>query len=133
MPVLSPLLPDQDALVPSTQAGTYYIMVYVRDLPSGTPSQNITLLAEATAFLNREHDTGYRWRRRQGNRYTNGAGFRDTTRVFLRIAPDTLVEGKVVEFLNTMELKIRWDLSSVPLGTYDIVAENLDTPQQQSF
>jgi hypothetical protein len=122
---LVPFASDQETLVPSTQAGTYYVLVYVNSLPEGVASQNITLLARSLPFsiASITPDTGG-----TGGRVTctlTGAGFRDTTRVFLRTAPDTLLKGSVVEFLNTMELKIRWDLRDVPPGTYDVIAQNI--------
>ena len=119
-----PFTANQDILVPSTQAGTYYIMVYVRDLPSGVDSQNITLLVEPMFFSisSITPDAGG-----AGGRVTctlTGAGFRVTTQVFLRLDDGSLLESKVVEFVNTMELRVRWDLSDIPLGLYDVVAIN---------
>jgi len=120
-----PFTTNQDVLVPSTEAGTYYIMVYVRDLPSGVDLQNITLLIEPMTFSisGITPDAGG-----SGGRVTcmlTGAGFRDTTQVFLRLSDGSLLEGKVVEFVNTMELRVRWDLSDIQLGTYDIIAEQV--------
>jgi subtilase family serine protease len=122
-----PFTANQNVLVPSTEAGTYYIMVYVRDLPSDVDSQTITLLIEPMSFSisGITPDTGG-----SGGRVTcmlTGAGFRETTRVFLRVSDDSLLEGKVVEFVNTMELRVRWNLSDAPLGSYDIFAQNIDT------
>ncbi|MBZ0108078.1 MAG: FG-GAP-like repeat-containing protein [Candidatus Scalindua rubra] len=128
-----PFAANQETLIPSTQAGTYYIMVYARDLPDGVDSQNISLLAEAMSFSisGITPDAGG-----VGGRVTctlTGAGFRDTTKVFLRISSEELLEGKVVEFINTMELRVRWDLSDVALGTYDIVAKNVDESIAESL
>ncbi|MDA3787937.1 MAG: PKD domain-containing protein, partial [Desulfobacula sp.] len=128
-----PFTASQDVLVPSTQAGTYYIMIYARDLPSEVDSQNITLLIEPLSFsiTGITPDVGG-----AGGRVTctlTGAGFRETTQVFLRLSDDSLLEGKVVEFVNTMELKIRWDLSGVALGTYDIIVESDHSIQESLF
>ena len=119
-----PFSSSQEALVPSTEAGTYYIMMLARDLPSGVISQDFTLLIEPMSFSisGITPDVGG-----AGGRVTCtliGAGFRDTTQVFLRQADDSLLEGTVVEFVSTMQLRVRWNLDEVALGTYDLVVVN---------
>ncbi|MCP4110165.1 MAG: hypothetical protein GY749_32355 [Desulfobacteraceae bacterium] len=121
-----PFEAGQEVLVPSTQAGTYYVLVMARELPNGVGLENVSLLAEPMVFsiAGITPDRGG-----SGGRVTctvSGAGFRDTTKVFLRGADDSMLEGKFVEFVNTMLMKVRWDLDGVDLGEYDVVAENAD-------
>jgi len=121
-----PFESDQEIMVPTTKAGRYYLLVVARDLPQGIDSEEITLSDELMSFSLTRITPAVGG---AGGRVTctlNGAGFRETTKAFLRKADGSLLEGKVVEFVSTMQMKVRWDLTDVALGTYDVVVKNAD-------
>jgi len=121
-----PFKAGQEIMVPSTKAGQYYVLVVARDLPQGVSSENITLTTQPMSFSVSGITPAAGG---AGGRVTctlNGAGFRDTTKAFLKTSTGALIEGKVVEFVNTMQMKVRWDLKDVALGAYDVVVKNAD-------
>lgn len=122
----APFSSNQQVVVPSTQSGSYYLLVLARSLPGGIASEAYSLIAEALSFsisgiVPNAGGSGGRVTCRMF-----GAGFRQGTTVYLRVSPDSLLAGKVIKFISTTELRIRWDLSHVALGTYDVVAINPD-------
>ncbi|MBU1707161.1 hypothetical protein KKB28_04525, partial [bacterium] len=121
-----PFSADQELLVPSTQAGNYYVLLLSRTLAT-----DYTLTADALPFsiLSITPDAGG-----AGGRVTcllRGAGFRDSIQVFLQLSPDSLLPGEFLEYVNTTEQIIRWDLEDVPLGSYDVIAVNTDSSTVQ--
>ncbi len=121
-----PFTSDQELVVPSTRAGTYYLLIIARSFPVGANNENVTLLATALPFsitgITPNHGG-------LGGKVTcvlNGAGFRDGIKLYLKDNKDSLYESEIVRFINTTEVKLRWDLEDIPLGTYDIVAKNPD-------
>ncbi len=112
----------QQVLVPNTQAGTYYILAQTQ-----TPfasNQEIEILAEALPFsiLSITPD-----RVGQGKVTTRlaGAGFQAGVGIELRDSMGTtLASATIGTYLNSMQLVLKWDLSQVPIGLYDVVAIN---------
>jgi hypothetical protein len=124
---IEPFQPNQEVLVPSTQQGTYYLLIKARSLPSGIPFENFSLYAEALPFsiISISPDAGG-----AGGRVTCtilGAGFRDSISVYLRNDQDSLIAGRLIKLINSTELKVRWDLENIPFGDYDVVGINLDS------
>ena len=115
---------SQQVLIPETQAGVYYILLTTSDNFSG--AQQVSLLAEALPFS----ILGITPAVVGQGRVTctlNGAGFRDGIAIELRDKQGTVVStAEVREHISSMQLKIRWYLDNVALGTYDVVAVNDD-------
>ncbi|TLY30395.1 MAG: T9SS type A sorting domain-containing protein [Ignavibacteria bacterium] len=118
-----PLRADQDVVVPSTQAGSYYILVLARHT-GGAPSEGITIRADALPFsiTNISPPEGGR-----GGRTTcliEGAGFRDTTQFYLRDTTGARIAGTVLHRVSSTQAYVRFDLSNAAYGAYDIAASN---------
>ncbi len=127
-----PINTRQELLIPSTQAGPYYIMVKTPYVYAGT--QTTTLFAEALPFQVRSIDSDTVGQGRVTTRVL-GAGFvRRTgstaplagTRFYLTkgssITP--LAYADIVRFRSSVEVTLRWhlDRDSVKLGQYNVVA-----------
>jgi hypothetical protein len=113
---------SQEAFVPTTQAGTYYVMVEGRDVPSG--SEQMQLLVEALGFtiLSITPDEGG-----AGGRVTTtirGAGFRETTRFTLSDGLDVTVAPSGRLLTSSVEAVVRFDLLSLEPGAYSILAND---------
>jgi len=121
----SPSEVNQQVLIPSTQQGTYYIFVQTPINYYGL--QDVTLLAEALPFsiLSISPDTVG-----QGivTCHVNGAGFiEDNTKFYILDPSYTVVDSaEMKNYLNSMQVEIRWDLTNVDIGTYHVKAKNLD-------
>lgn len=111
-------------LVPSTQAGDYYVLVRTRALPLGASTQNLTLKAHAVPFSIASVSPDAGGTQGEVSCTLRGAGFRDSTQVYLRFANNLQIHPVETTFINTTELRLRWDLSGVPEATYDVVAMN---------
>lgn len=119
--------PNQKVLVPQTKAGNYYILI--KSSVGYNGSQKLKLLAKALPFsiLNiTPNEMG------QGivSGVLNGAGFRNGVKVVLKNGNATAATAKVVKMVSSMELNLRWDLTSTPKGIYDVVAINPDNKEQ---
>ncbi len=116
---------NQEMLVPTTKAGMYYIMLATQS--STIPSVEFMLLGKALPFsvFDITPDAGG-----SGGRVTTkirGAGFRDSMAVYLKLSSDSLFAGRVLTQSNSVELKVRWDLKSVPVGEYDMIVKIIDS------
>lgn len=121
---LNPVATNQQVLVPNTQAGTYYIYAQTQT-PFGTP-QRVEVLAEALPFsiLSINPD---RVGRGMVTTQLSGAGFRPGVQIELRDTMGaTVSNAQIKTYLNSMQLELRWDLTAVPVGLYDVVAINPD-------
>lgn len=121
-----PQTADPLVLVPTTRAGTYYILVYARKLPANQANENLTILVEVlpfSVFAIAPNRGGH------GGRITcriTGAGFEAPMQVFLQNHQGQQYDGEILDLVNSTELKIRWDLENVPLGSYDLVVKKPD-------
>ncbi|HEY0109905.1 MAG TPA: CARDB domain-containing protein, partial [Fibrella sp.] len=111
---------NQQALVSTTLAGAYYIKAQSFGLEVNEPV-NITVTAlpfsivSATpAVMGKGAVSGILY----------GAGFKPTTQVKLRSGGTDYNVGFISRFINSTVLEMDWNLASVPLGTYDLVAVN---------
>jgi hypothetical protein len=114
---------NQRVLVPATQAGTYYILIKTSTL---TPNpQNINVLAVTLPFSLLSITPNHLG---QGIVTTviDGAGFRQGMHVYLKDGSTTISQATITEFTSSMSVKVRWDLTNVAIGTYDLVAQNPD-------
>ena len=118
---------NQHVVIPATQAGSYYI--YVRNA-SQTPTQLVSLLAQSLPYSIRSIAPATVG---QGVVTTTlqGAGFRNGVQVRLLNGSTLVSTAQVVSFTNTMELKLKWTLTSVAPGTYTVETENPDGSRQQ--
>ncbi len=123
-----PFSANQQFFVPSTQAGTYYVMVLARD---ASASENVTLLAEALPFSILDISPNVVGQGRVTTRI-EGAGFRDSTMAFLRIAQDSLLPALSIDLENSTELRAIWNLESLPVGVYDVVLRNSTTVETEA-
>jgi len=119
---LKPFEADQRALVPTTQAGTYYVLVHGVSVPGGPQQYDIT--AELVQFS--VFDTSYGRGGNAGNLTIeiNGAKFDRT--VTARIHGDLNLDRPAIQMWHVSELKTyaTFDLRSVTSGTYNITIEN---------
>lgn len=114
---------NQRVLVPATQAGNYYMMI-----KTSTPTQlaqNITVLATTLPFSILSIAPGHLG---QGIVTTviDGAGFRSGMNVYLKDGSNTIAQAAIIEFSSSMSVKVRWDLTNVSVGIYDLVLKNPD-------
>ncbi|MBM2814644.1 MAG: hypothetical protein HW421_1406 [Ignavibacteria bacterium] len=113
---------NQKLLIPTTQSGAYYILLRTQTYFT---NQTVTILARSLPFSIVGISPGV-----VGNgRVTTtvlGAGFRSTTQMMLRKPGTTEIwaKGTIVDFISSMELKVRWWLDTVDLGYYDLLARN---------
>ena len=134
-------LPSQQnhtVLIPDAESGFYYIMVdltapqvesisTIRGTPLGqrairkeaiqikieSLSYQITDITPSTLGQGRVTTT------------VKGAGFREGIKAFLKDQNNQTVAAALwVKRVNSMELKVKWELDSVAIGTYDLVLEN---------
>jgi hypothetical protein len=113
---------NQQVFVPRTKSGTYYILL--RCLNNFNNTQRVTLLAKALPFSILSINPKVVG---QGTVTCtlNGAGFRDSTVVVLKNKSGVIVDtAEIRKMINSMQLKVRWHLDSVPLGKYDVWAIN---------
>lgn len=123
-----PIGVDQQILIPATEAGPYYILV--RTPYDYLGLQECIILAEALPFsiFSVAPDT-----LGQGRVTTRiqGAGFREgKTQIFMEDIPtgNYLAEGEIVNFLSSMQLDVKWDLSTgVPIADYHVTAVRCDS------
>ncbi|MCC6476838.1 hypothetical protein IT157_07245, partial [bacterium] len=125
-----PFSSGQQFFVPSTQAGTYYLMVHARTVP--TTPENLTLLVEALPFSILSVSPDHVGQGRVTTTIT-GAGFRDWTQAFIRLADNTLHEAIKVNITNSTRTDFTWELASVPLGTYNVILKNSPADSVESI
>ena len=113
----SPYQPDQHIVVPSTNAGTYYILVYGSVAPSGQcPYQ---LLCENLTFSVRAMRPNRLGNGRSVAVGARGAGFRiDDVLTLVCASDESVLEPRDTVWLNSTELNARFDFSRAPLGLY---------------
>jgi PKD repeat protein len=112
-----PFSANQELLLPSTQAGSYFIMILTRS----NVAQNISLEANALAFsiLSITPDRGGAVGRVTCT--VTGAGFSESIKAFLRSTSDSLFEGRFLQLISSTQVKFRWNLDQIPVGRYDVV------------
>lgn len=118
-----PFTADVQLMVPSTEAGTYYVLVVSRTLPEIGASQNMSLLGEALDFSLASITPDLAG---QGQITTTilGAGFRENSSVVLTNGSGGPHTGEVVDYVSTTELKVRFFLENATIGRYDVVVSN---------
>lgn len=117
-----PFSSGQQLIVPGTQEGAYYVLALSRNQTSA--SQDITILAEGLPFMLTGTTPDYGGKDGEVTCTVSGAGFRDSTNFFLQVSPDSLVQFVPIEIINSTKIVARVFLEGVPLGKYDIIAQN---------
>jgi hypothetical protein len=129
---------NHTVLVPETESGFYYIMVDLtspntENITSWTGNnlgarvirkENIQIKVESLSYQVMEINPS---KLGQGRVTTTikGAGFREGIKAFLKDQNNqTVSSAQWVQRVNSMELKVRWELDSVAVGTYDLVLVN---------
>lgn len=117
---LDPLL-AREILVPSTVEGSYYILLRSQ---RNRLLERYSLLAQGLSFTVSSVQPYVGGSGGTVTTTLSGAGFRDSTRVFLARGGIPVTEGQIRHLDNTMQLVVRWNLQNVPIGSYDILANN---------
>ncbi len=115
---------NQQVLIPSTESGTYYVLIKTQSMFAS--AQSVSVLAHAMPFSITSIDPSTVG---QGTVTSTikGAGFREGIKVYLKDANNTIVDtAEIREYSNSMKMIVRWTLADVALGTYNIVAVNTD-------
>ena len=118
-----PIPINREVFIPSTKTGNYFITIRSN---SNIVDEVYTIIGEVLSFSITAIQPNKGGMGGQVTSMLQGAGFRDSTKVFLYKAGERITEGNVLKFISTMELKVRWNLKNIPLGTYDVVAINED-------
>ncbi|MBC3542128.1 PKD domain-containing protein [Rufibacter sp. H-1] len=113
---------NQQVLVPGTKAGTYYVLI--QSDTEFAQAQQIKIFVKALPFsiLSITPD-----KVGQGRVTCNltGARFTLDTEIYLQNSKgEKIVQASIIEFVSSMQLKVRWQLESVPVGRYDVMAIN---------
>ncbi|HET7864109.1 MAG TPA: putative Ig domain-containing protein, partial [Burkholderiaceae bacterium] len=122
-----PVAADQKVLIPTTQAGDYYILVHARQSASGTP---VTLRADllplsitrVTPDQGGTGDAAHRWVTMdiEGARFAAGALVKLSRPGVFEVEPERW------QVLDATHIRAVFDLRNVPHGLYDIVVTNPD-------
>jgi hypothetical protein len=113
--------PLKQVIVPSAQAGRYYVLA--RSEMGAAGDDDFTLLAEELAFSVRAIAPATGGHLGPVTTTIDGAGFRPSSHVFLRSA-SVEREAFHTEFVNTTQLRARFDLNGLSLDRYDVVVRN---------
>jgi hypothetical protein len=112
---------NQEVLVSGTKEGTYYVRIESKDVYGEQP---VTVLARALPFSIIRTTPSVAGKDETSSQLF-GAGFRSNTQVVLRnAANETITTALVTQFVNSTQLRLKWDFRNVPTGTYSIVAVN---------
>lgn len=109
---------NQQLLIPGTQAGTYYLMIYSKYPAIG--NQLIEVKAELLPLTILSIESNEGGQGIVGNTLY-GAGFRDSSIVELYYNNQSVATAVIQEYTSSMQLELEWDLSTVPVGLYDVV------------
>jgi subtilase family serine protease len=123
----NPVAPDQRVLIPSTQAGDYYVLVRSRQSPAGTAA---TLRADllplqitrVTPDQGGTGDDAHRWVSLEifGARFDAGALVKLARPGVAEIEPERW------QVMDATHIRAVFDLRQAPLGLYDVVVTNPD-------
>jgi hypothetical protein len=114
---------NQQVLVPETRAGYYYIFIRSQN----SFSQDIEVLAEQLPFSILQLNPDQVGQGPVSTRMT-GAGFRTGMEVNLLGTNGAIAASATIsQFVSSMEVDLRWDLSQVPTGVYDVQCLNPDS------
>ncbi|MEZ6062667.1 MAG: CARDB domain-containing protein [Planctomycetaceae bacterium] len=117
---IEPFQPDQRAILPASESGTYFIMVYGNSA-SGAPAFDIT--AELLAFDVFTTDFGRGGN--SGNRTIeiHGARFDQNTTVSLTNGAGITVPAETHYYISSLQMYATFNLAGLPAGQYDVVVE----------
>ncbi|MEQ1743908.1 MAG: MopE-related protein, partial [Saprospiraceae bacterium] len=108
------------AIIPTCAAGTYIVLAQV--LYPYTSQPQTELLVRALPFSVVSATPDHLGKGRVTSTVV-GAGFTENTITWeLRQGGTTHATGTSGQFFNSMKMNVRWDLTNVPIGTYDLVA-----------
>ncbi|WP_233259655.1 CARDB domain-containing protein, partial [Ramlibacter sp. WS9] len=122
-----PVAPDQQALIPTTQAGDYYVLIKSRQGAAGTP---VTLRADllplsitsVTPDAGGTGDLNHRWVTFD----IHGAHFKPDAIVKLSRPSVAEIEPTRWQVLDATHIRAVFDLHDAPHGLYDISVSNPD-------
>lgn len=118
-----PFFGDQEIVVPNLRTGSYYLLVYGESALS--PSQEITLLASVLNFEIRNVETNIGGNSGSVTFTVEGSKFTDDMAMVLENA-DTSFHAVSMDFIDPTKVFVTFNLTGVPIGRYDVVAEKSD-------
>lgn len=110
-------------LVPSSQDGTYYVLVRAMNLPAGVDSQVVTVLARALPFSITSASPEEVGCPGDVTMTITGAGFRDTTVFELSLGGLHLAASRMT-LVNTTLAKVRFQFPAGLAGNLSLTARN---------
>jgi hypothetical protein len=113
---------EPSVLVPGTHAGEYFVLVTARSLGSVAAVENLTITAQLLPFGLASHEPAAGGQGREVTARIRGAGLRDFTEFRLETEGLPVATARLLKFVNSTEVLVRWDLEGVGLGLYEVVA-----------
>ncbi|NUQ24311.1 MAG: T9SS type A sorting domain-containing protein [Saprospiraceae bacterium] len=107
-------------VIPTCAAGTYYVLAQVKEPFTDQNQTEILVRALPFSIVSASPD-----HLGQGVVTTTliGAGFINSgMTVELRQGGVPMATGEITKFFHSMKINVRWDLTNVPVGVYDVVA-----------
>jgi subtilase family serine protease len=117
--VSEPFVSDPNVIIPSTQAGTYYIMAYGDSVP--TNQTNYSIQAEILPFGISHLSTNQGGNSGQVTLQLQGAKFDELTKVEL-IDGNTIIQPIWYDIIDPTRMTVTFDLKGKPVGQYDLHA-----------
>ncbi|MCK4625609.1 MAG: DUF1735 domain-containing protein [Phycisphaerae bacterium] len=118
----NPSAPDQELIIPNTEAGTYYIMLRHTAESDPAAATSYTILAEDLPFGLRSVEPGVIGAG-TATLQINGARLTDeTTYVLIDRLTDDAYTPETIEFLDPATALAKFDMSNAEMGLYDVVA-----------
>lgn len=117
--VTAPFVSDPNVIIPTTQAGTYYIMAYGDNVSSN--QTNYSIDAEILPFGISHLSTNQGGNSGQVTLQLQGAKFDGLTKVEL-IDGNTIIQPIWYDIIDPTRMTVTFDLTGKPVGQYDLHA-----------
>jgi RHS repeat-associated protein len=114
---------NQQITIPTTQAGSYYVLVYADSVPSGPETYSLTASLvpfSITAVNPGQVGTGMATIEIDGAKFDGGTTFQ------LLGPTGTVVNDQSIQLQDSSTAFVTFDLTSSPTGTYDVQATQAD-------
>ncbi|HUF10407.1 MAG TPA: CARDB domain-containing protein, partial [Rhodothermales bacterium] len=118
-----PFVANQELVVSSAQAGTYYVLVVARTSHQAPDSEQLTLQADALSFGITEVKPDRAGDRGETTVVLSGALFSPDSEVYLYRSGEDTVHANLVGFRESTELLARIPTQGLRLGMWDVVVE----------
>jgi subtilase family serine protease len=121
---VDPLALTRQLFIPTTKAGAYYLLLQSLLSPSSLLTESYTVITETLGFSVTSLRPAVGGSGGYVTGTVRGAGFRPITRVFLSSGSGDVAEAQVLDHVSSVEMRVRWNLTGVPIGTYDVSVRN---------